>query len=294
MDFEKLQTFNTLCKLKNFSAAAEQLYISQPNVTKHIQRLEKEIEQELIYRKAKQFELTKAGEELYQFSENVLKEYEHLNFQLSLIRQAKDQLKLGTTNLIGNSILPNILLEFNQDYPQLRLNLQVERSKQIVNLLVTGKIDMALLSSYIKIPSEHYRRQTIFKDKLVLIVPPTHSLANHSYCSLNDLKNETFITKDENASLVKFLKMKLNDPSFLSQSTINISSQTSIKHAVAKGLGISIVSEQLIENDIKLKKLSKIDIEGYPLFRDIQLVYDATADLTPSAVLFKEHLEGLM
>ena len=76
--------------------------------------------------------------------------------------------------------MPNILLEFTQEFPNLRLNLQVERSKQIVNLLVNGKIDSALLSSYINVPNKHYIQQTVFKDKLVLIVPPDHRLAHLS------------------------------------------------------------------------------------------------------------------
>lgn len=102
--------------------------------------------------------------------------------------------------------MPNILLEFTQEFPNLRLNLQVERSKQIANLLVNGKIDSALLSSYFNVPNKHYIQQTVFKDKLVLIVPPDHRLAHLSYCQLNDLNDEPFITKEDRASLVKFLK----------------------------------------------------------------------------------------
>ena len=81
------------------------------------------------------------GEEFSDFSERLIEEYEQFNHRLAIIKQERDQLRLGTTNLIGNSILPNILLEFTQEFPNLRLNLQVERSKQIANLLVNGKID---------------------------------------------------------------------------------------------------------------------------------------------------------
>ncbi|MGX7075887.1 LysR family transcriptional regulator [Globicatella sanguinis] len=293
MVFEKIYTFNTLCKFKNFSTTAEHLYISQPNVTKQIKRLEKELDTELILRTSKTFELTKAGEAFFDFTEILIKEHEQFNHRLAIIKQEKDQLRLGTTNLIGNSILPNILLEFTQEFPNLRLNLQVERSKQIVNLLVNGKIDLALLSSYINVPSKNYNQQTVFKDKLVLIVPPDHRLAHLSYCQLNDLNDEPFITKEDSASLVNFLKEQLNNPAFLNQPTINISTQTSIKHAVAKGLGIAIVSEQLIENDIKLNKLCKMEIEGYPLSRDIQMIYRSDIKLPMAASLFKQHLEKI-
>jgi len=143
------------------------------------------------------------------------------------------------------------------------------------------------------VPNKHYIQQTVFKDKLVLIVPPDHRLAHLFYCQLNDLNDEPFITKEDSASLVKFLKEQLNNPTFLNQPTINISTQTSIKHAVAKGQGIAIVSEQLIENDIKLNKMCKLEIEGYPLSGDIQMIYRSDIKLPMAASLFKQHLEKI-
>ena len=70
MVFEKIYTFNTLCKFKNFSTTAEHLYISQPNVTNQIKRLEKELDTELILRTSKTFELTKAGEAFLTFQKD--------------------------------------------------------------------------------------------------------------------------------------------------------------------------------------------------------------------------------
>lgn len=291
MDFEKLRTFYTLCQLKNFSATSEALFISQPNVTKQIKRLESELDMTLIVRESRKFQLTPAGERLLEFSEKVLREYEDFESSISRIKAGEQQLLLGTTHLIGSSILPNILLELTQLHPQLKMNLQVERSKQIVELLLSRRIDLALLSSYIKIPSDDFVRMTICSDRLVVIVPPTHHLAKSDYCTLEDLEHETFISKDSSASLVRYLNQSLNKPNFLSETSISIGNQTTIKHSVANGIGISIVSEHLIENDVKQGRLHKLEIIDYPLSRDIQLVYRANTPLKPAAELLIDFIK---
>lgn len=291
MDFEKLRTYYTLCQLKNFSATSEALFISQPNVTKQIKRLESELDMTLIVRESRKFQLTPAGERLLEFSEKVLREYEDFETSISRIKSGEQQLLLGTTHLIGSSILPNILLELTQLHPQIKMNLQVERSKQIVELLLSGRIDLALLSSYIKIPSDDFVRMTICSDKLVVIVPPTHHLAKSDYCTLEDLENEIFISKDSSASLVRYLNQSLNNPNFLSETNISIGNQTTIKHSVANGIGISIVSEHLIENDVKEGRLHKLEIIDPPLSRDIQLVYRANKPLKPSAELLIDFIK---
>lgn len=172
------------------------------------------------------------------------------------------------------------------------MNLQVERSKQIVELLLTQRIDLALLSSYINIPNDKFTRVTICCEKLVVIVPPTHHLAYSHYCTLDDIKHETFIFKDTSTALMRHITQSLNNPDLVLNTNINMSNQTSIKHAVANGMGISIVSEHLIKNDVKEGCLYQLEITDYPLSRDIQLIYQSTLPLKPSATLLIDYIKN--
>lgn len=269
MDFNKLQTFSVLAYHKNFSKAAESLFVSQPNVTKQIQRLEEELGAQLIERDKQNFSLTDEGHLFLEFCQQVLQLQTHYEQKRQSLKVEREKLNLGTTHLIGNAILPEILLDFSQQVPGLKLNLKVEHSKQIVSMFNKGEISIALLSSYIPINMTTLETAFVCDDPLVVIVPPTHRLAETTECRLIDLEGERFITKDTQSSLYRYLQNELGHPNFLQSPHVGIGTQTSIKHAVSTGLGISIVSSHLIQSDLALNKLSALTIKDYSLKRTI-------------------------
>lgn len=143
MDFEKLKTFVVVCDYQNFSLAAQMLFTTQPNVTKQIKRLEQELGVGLIVRDKRQFELTLQGKYLLVFARSVLEQYQQALSKLEQIGMGDGLLTIGTTHLIATSILPKLLLKFTGEYPQIKLNLQVERSKPIVKKLIEQELDCA-------------------------------------------------------------------------------------------------------------------------------------------------------
>ncbi|MCW6653014.1 LysR family transcriptional regulator [Aerococcaceae bacterium NML210727] len=292
MDIGKLHTFSTLCTCRNFTETAEQLYVSQPNVSKQIKRLETELGVHLIERQGRTFRITEAGELFLEYANQILKLYAEAQDRLKPFALPTQQfLNFGTTSLIGANILPEVLSGFMQQIPHAQIAMKIESSKQIVRMLMQQEIEFAFLSSYIPLPSDEYCSQFFCEDKLVLIVPPTHRLAEHTTCTLADLNGEYFLIKNANASLYKHLLKSLNHPSFMLDKRIEVGSQTSIKHSVQHGLGISIVSEHIVTSDIERGELVALSIDGFDLKRDIHIVYPKTHPLSSITEEFIKFLQ---
>ena len=274
MNFDKLKIFTTLYETRHFSKTAEALYISQPNVTKQIRSLEQELGYPLIERQYKNFSITAFGELFYRSAVKLLQDYEQTLADLEALAQASQTvLHIGATPFIGSTILPAVLTQFKQLYPEFQLSLKIDRSKAILEELNKGNLNIAFLSEYIPINEKLYSFSNIYEDPLVFICAPNHPLASKPIIHLADLAQETYISKGSHSSLHRFLYRQLNEPAFMNNNAFVVDNQFSIKEAVAHGLGIAIVSELLVKKDLERQSLAKLSLSECQPSRNIRIVY---------------------
>lgn len=146
MDFISLFYFKELTKDLNMTRTANRLYISQQTLSNHILRLEKEVENQLFYRKPN-FKLTYAGEKMLEFTESVLMEQKNIkNLMLDISKENIGNIKFGASSLRMNAALPNILPSFHKKYPNVSLDLIDGVSRTLEPLLSSGEIDIALIA----------------------------------------------------------------------------------------------------------------------------------------------------
>ena len=130
MNIDKLQTFKTLCETMSFTKTAEELYTSQPNVTKQIKSLEEELGYPLIVRTHKSFTLTEYGKLFYETAKKVVAT---MNGGLNALRELADttsrSIIIGATPFIGSTILPALLPLLNDAFPDHQVSIKVDRSK---------------------------------------------------------------------------------------------------------------------------------------------------------------------
>lgn len=261
--------------------------MSQPNVSKHIKSLEADLNINLIHRKSQEFTLTDAGEEFYTYAQQIISLYEEAIMKID-DRKKKEQnsLVFGTTTAFGSNFLPEYLRQFNQIHPNTTIKFCIEKSITIISMLEKREIEFAILSEYVASHLSQCEKCVIGVDKLVLIVDSKHPLAKKKTVHLNELNKEYYITKSKDSSLHKFIQSKLDNPEFMKNSQVESGNQFSIREAVIRGIGVSIVSEQVIQPEIKSGKLVALEIEDYPLNRDIMVVYLEETTLSDSAKAF--------
>lgn len=168
MDMKYLETFIKVCELGSYTAAAEAMNISQPGVSKQIQRLQANLGVTLLRREDNGIKLTEAGREVYSNGKNILAIWNKLSDACqSVSSQLSGLLRIGASTIPAKHLLPGILMNVHASYPHVELSVNVADSQQILDSLYRGSIDIAYVGTKPEHPEAHYIPMTA--DKLVVI-----------------------------------------------------------------------------------------------------------------------------
>ena len=292
VNISKLETFLTLAKCLSFTEAAEQLFCSQPSVSMQIQSLEKDLNIKLFDRLGKKIYLTEQGEVFKTYAEQIInivqaaKEHLHNTEDLSY-----GTLSLGASNFVGVYLLTKILKEFNDNYPNIQVDMKVTSSQQLIQKLEANEVELLVLSDQIMIDTISFSSTTFYEDELILVVPADHSLAHKQHVQFTDLQNETILVKPETSATRIFLEKKMRKSNFSFSKYMEIGSSEGIKQGVIHGLGISFISKLAVTQEIKNGLLVEISLKKLKLERNIDYIHHKNKYLSPPAMKFIELLE---
>ena len=291
MDIEKIESFLLLAKNQHFTKTADDLYISQPALSKRIHALEHELGVPLFHRMGNQTFLTIHGEAFRPYAESLVATY---NSAREYIRQIDNMehgtLNFGATNFIGVYMLPAIIAKFSRKYPHITINMVINSSKNILEMLHKNQLEFVFLSDYIIDDRDSYVIEDYWQDHLKLVVGNEHPLFHKKSCSLFDVKDDLYITKKEQSSQYKFLHQIFRTYGFDFTNKFFISTQDAIKEAVINHIGISIMSELAVEREVNMGLLAALDFEETDIQRNIQYAYLKNRHLTPAARAFLDLL----
>lgn len=287
MDFTRLETFLLLAELGSFTDVANEMFCSQPAVSKQIKNLESELGVPLFNRVGHKNFLTIQGEYFKPYAQNILNTLESAKDHILQLENLEEgTISFGATNFIGVYLIPHILSKFREKFPKIEINFTISSSKKLITMLENDKIEFAFFSSYVDLDNKKYIFKKVSEDKLKLIVSSKHQLAAYDEVAFSEIKDETFILKGNNSSITKFLKKAFGDEMLNEKSLLKISSKEGIKEAVIENLGVSIMSERAIINERKLGIIKALDLKDHELKRSINLVYSKRHNLTPAAKEF--------
>lgn len=292
MEVSKLETFLVLAECLSFTEAAERLFCSQPSVSMQIQSLEKDLNTKLFDRLGKKTYLTKQGETVKPYAEQIIntvkaaKEHLHRSEDLSY-----GTLSFGASNFVGVYLLTKILTEFHQAYPNIKINMEVTTSKQLIHKLEVNAVELLVLSDQIVMDQRYFKSTSFFQDELVLVVPANHSFVRKKSIQFADLKDETILIKPEPSATRAFMEKKMKEFNFTFLKTMEISSSEGIKHGVIHGLGISFISRLAVSQEINNGLLVAIPMDQIKLSRNINYIHHKDKHLSPSVKKFIELLE---
>jgi len=227
----------------NITAASEQLYTSQPGVSKQLKLLEEELGLRLFSRSGKTLDaVTDAGQMVIDKARNILREAEEIkNLASELTNEQIGVLSIGTTHTQARYVLPDILREFRKRYPDLQFNLHQGSNDQIEEWVKSGYINFAIASAsttaesgMVTLPCYHWDQALIF--------PQTHPLAKLNEVTLQDLVEYPIVTysfssTDRSSLLDAFHKEGLEP-----QIAITVQDADVIKTYVKEGLGIGFIA----------------------------------------------------
>jgi len=274
---QQLRILKAVASEKNFTKAAEILYISQPSLSKQIKTLEKNLEIILLNRESNKISLTENGKIFLQYSERILALCEEsCRALIDLKNGDRGNLTVGASQTIGTYLMPRVLALFAQNYSQIDLNVQVNSTRIIAKNIINREIDIAVVGG--EIPKELKKSLTVqdfVEDELNLIVSKSHPFAKKKKINKDDLYHLNFITLNSNSTIRKFIDNILTQNQIKTKQLkiiMQLNSIEGIKTAVSLGLGAAFVSSSAIEKEIKLGTIDTLKIENIQITRPLSII----------------------
>ena len=289
MDFKQLYSFVSVVKLKSFSKAADMMYLTQPTVSGHIQALENELGTELINRNGKNISATEAGEILFNYALDILNKRENILFDLSKFKGSiAGILEISASTIPEQYVLPRLIANFNNLYPDVRFNLMRYDSQQVIDKILGGEIDFGIVGFKKELPQLTYME--IMKDKIILVAPAMKPYLNMESLDIQSLREYKILLRETGSGTRKSLENTLGKHN-LSVKDLNvvalIENTETIKECVKNGLGLSFISEKAVQQEIQHNLLKVITVKDLQIERKFYFVYHKIRALSPLAETFK-------
>jgi LysR family transcriptional regulator, hydrogen peroxide-inducible genes activator len=247
MEIHQLRYFVAVADEGSFSRAAAKVRVAQPSLSQQIRKLEAEIGQRLFDRLPRSVVLTEAGRCFLDYARQILA-------SIGDARRCVDELKdvitgklaVGAIPTIAPYVLPELVMKFHNDYPDVTLELVEDVTDGIVRRVETGELDVALLSTCRQSPS--LRRESLGTEPLLALVPAADALAKKALITLEDLKSQRFLLLHEMHCLSQQVHYLLESRRLRPEIALAGSQLTTIAHMVAAGIGVSIVPDMMVKH----------------------------------------------
>ena len=246
MNIESLKYFLSVEKYNSFSLAAEELCISQYSLSKHIKKLESELNCVLFERCTRHVKLTDAGISLKKYAINIVSNYDELILDLNKFTSSFPKLSIGYIPVINQYNIAKLIVSFKNTVTDLQLTFHEGEHADILNLLFSQKIDFAFLRSD-TLDYSNLDITPLAQDELVLIVPKSHPLSKRKYVSISELSNESFISLGKNSGVYDFFVSECMKASFEPNVVCFNSRIENIIGLVSAGKGISPLMRKSVE-----------------------------------------------
>lgn len=171
MDFKQLTSFVTVVDCRSFSKAAQQLFISQPSISTHIQHLEEELGNALLSRNAKTIEMTPAGAEFYEYASNILQIRDKMVVCCGI--EAAKQIHLGASTIPSAYLLPEICAAFSKKHSDASFSIVQSDSLKITEGVIEKRFDLGFVGT--KAQNSDLSFTPFYEDRIVLITPATET-----------------------------------------------------------------------------------------------------------------------
>jgi LysR family transcriptional regulator, low CO2-responsive transcriptional regulator len=288
LTLHQLRIFKTVVEQRNFTRAAEQLSLTQPAVTHQMQTLARALGQPLL-QPGRVFELTPVGRAVYERAGRVL----------ALVRETGEAidelvgLRRGAVRIAGDTtvsvyVLPDAIAGFHREYPDIELSLEVVRRDMVRELLLTGEVDLGILSVYGDDPL--LAVEPLLENEFLCYTAPTHPLAGRAGLEPRDLAGAPLLVREPGSGTREATDEVLNRAGI--RPDLEMANNGALKRTVAGGLGVTIVSVHAVQLELTLGLLKTLEVSGFPVRRTWHVAWVAERLLSPAARAFLAFLRG--
>ena len=273
MSDRRLQVFHTVAAELSFTRAAEILNMTQPAVTHQIRQLEEELNTRLFDRANNRISLTAAGEAVLTYASRIIALYGELNESVkSLTGDRSGLVTLGASTTIAEYMLPGMLGDFQQEFPDVQIRLRVANTDAVVSMVADNTIDLGVVEG--QVDSQLLRIEECQQDELQVLMPSNHPLTQEASITPSQLVDHPFINREDGSGtrgvIERYFANHDTDVGQLNR-LFELGSTEAIKGLVQAGMGVSIVSKATVAKELALGLLATRPLSP-PLMRPLYFV----------------------
>ncbi|MBN1658711.1 MAG: LysR family transcriptional regulator [Anaerolineae bacterium] len=276
MNLDHLQTLMNIVEHGSLSAAARAMRVSQPAVTKQLQRLEVELGATLLARgPRRQAELTPAGERVMAFARETMAAFEGMMQELAVIEvTAGGVLAVAASTIPGEYLMPGLMAAFRQVHPAIKVEMTVADSSEVVDRLLADEVDVGVIGTIVQRPG--LRLERLVGDEIVLVVPPDHAFAGRQVVTVEELVGQQMVQREAGSGTRRSVESALAAAGYNNvgwTEMLVLGSSQAVLQAVQQGLGIGFVSARAAADAVAAGRVAYTGIAGVDLHRALYLVY---------------------
>lgn len=282
----RLKVFYSVAQNLSFTKAGNELFITQPAVTKQINELEHQLQTRLFNRHGNSISITPAGQILFRYAEQIFRLYGQLENELAQLADVtQGNLNIGASTTLATYVLPRILALFKKRHPDIQIRFINGNSDFIEQQIITEKLDIALVEGVSNHPQIHY--DPFVKDEIVLV-----ARSNAPFVTAKEMKPEQLlkiplVIREQGSGTLEVVQRALAEVNIKAKDLvidIKLESTESIKQYLlyadsAAFLSIHAVTKELRKNDFTIIDIKGVDISRTFQFIQLQGQHQKLADL---------------
>lgn len=290
MNLRQLEVFCTVVECESFSAAAEQLIMTQPAVSMQVQAVERYFGVQLLERRNRRTVPTEAGRIVHLWARDVLRSLEETRKSVDELKHAEaGRIVIGSSMTIGSHVLPPILSRFKRQHPNAEIVVRLAEKQEVCAEIANGSVDCGVVIAR-EIPQD-LAVEVIGVEEILFVAGPTHPLAGRRHLRVSDLAEQPFILAPKGSSYRRVIDDMLAQQGLANVPVLmELDGADSVKRAVQEGLGLGVALRSGVEWELKHGLLHELQIAGPRPRVEIGIVSDPRRHGSPITQLFVDYL----
>ena len=289
MELTEMETFLAVARHRSFTGAAWDLRLTQPGVSRQIQKLERELEAVLLERRRGGLRLTSAGEQFKAYAEDALERHGQLLTNLRAgVEALSGDLSIIASTTTGEFIVPDLVARFTALHPDVVPEVFVTDTAQVVEEMGDTRWDIGFVGA--RLPGRGLRYEVIGEDEILLAVPAAHPFAQRGEIDLSELEGQPFLEREGGSGTLRSVYAALAKHGVALPShpvAMGVSSTQAILAGVDRGFGVGWVSALAFVPGWK-GRVESVRLKGLPLRRSLYLVQNRQRALPAVATAFAD------
>lgn len=259
IDSKQLRGFATLARTGSFTLAAKELHLSQSAVSHSMKALEQDVGCRLLDRMGKKVLLTQAGEQLLHHAQKILQEMAATRASLEQLgKWGKGRLRLGAPESACQYILPAVLREFKESFPQYAVTVEPGDAPDLLEALSDNRIDLALTLETAH--EERFEFTPFFTDELMFLVGPMHPWAASGSVVRAEIPRQNYVLYKKTSHTFRMVERYFREEGMVLNGIMELGSTEATKELVKLGLGVSIMAPWVARKELSERSLVALSL----------------------------------